>query len=174
MPQTLLFCDLDLQSQGHWWPLKGQILAIFSHFGPVLIYRKLDHPMAGIYNTYIYILCKHAEIWPWSSSLKVIHCPPKYLTEGHFWPFYVSWLVSQLTLCRHSAAWAYVDAYAYTSAWTTSPPKLQGLETCCFFKRYLIYRGRKIVQGMQICLFVCLLETLQGGYPHQKCENFNT
>ena len=25
----------------------------FSHFGPVLIYRKLDHPMAGIYNTYI-------------------------------------------------------------------------------------------------------------------------
>ena len=28
---------LDLQFQGHWWPLKGQILAIFSHFGPVLI-----------------------------------------------------------------------------------------------------------------------------------------
>ena len=27
----------------------------FSHFGPVLIYRKLDHPMAGIYNTYIYM-----------------------------------------------------------------------------------------------------------------------
>ena len=53
MPQTLLFGDLDLQSQGHWWPLKGQIWAIFSHFGPVLIYRKLDHPMAGIYNTYI-------------------------------------------------------------------------------------------------------------------------
>ena len=53
MPRTLLFCDLDLQFQGHWWPLKGQILAIFSHFGPVLIYRKLDHPMAGIYNTYI-------------------------------------------------------------------------------------------------------------------------
>ena len=53
MPQTLLFCDLDLQCQGHWWSLKGQILAIFSHFGQVLIYRKLDHPMAGIYNTYI-------------------------------------------------------------------------------------------------------------------------
>ena len=48
-----IFCDLDLQFQGHWWPLKGQILAIFSYFGPVLIYRKLDHPMAGIYNTYI-------------------------------------------------------------------------------------------------------------------------
>ena len=30
-----------------------QSLAIFSHFGPVLIYRKLDHFMAGIYNTYI-------------------------------------------------------------------------------------------------------------------------
>ena len=53
MPQTLLFCDLDLQSQGHWWPLKGQILAIFLLFGPVLLYRKSDHPMAGIYNTYI-------------------------------------------------------------------------------------------------------------------------
>ena len=39
----LLLCDLDLQFQGHWWPLKGQILAIFSHFGPVLIYRKLGH-----------------------------------------------------------------------------------------------------------------------------------
>ena len=48
-----LFCDLDLQFQGDWWPLKGQILAIFSHFGPVLIYRKLDHPMAGIHETYI-------------------------------------------------------------------------------------------------------------------------
>ena len=40
MSPTLLFCDLDLQFQGHWWPLKDQILAIFSHFGPVLIYRK--------------------------------------------------------------------------------------------------------------------------------------
>ena len=52
MPQTQLFCDLALQFQGHWWPLEGQILAIFLHFGPVLIYRKLDHPMAGVYNTY--------------------------------------------------------------------------------------------------------------------------
>ena len=48
-----IVCDLDLQFQGHWWPRKGHILPIFSHFGPVLIYRKLDHPMAGIYNTYI-------------------------------------------------------------------------------------------------------------------------
>ena len=38
---------------GHKWLFKGQILAIFSHFGPVLVYRKLDHPMGGIYNTYI-------------------------------------------------------------------------------------------------------------------------
>ena len=53
MPRTLLFCDLDLQFQGYWWPFKCQILAIFSHFGRVLIYRKLDHPMAGIYNTYM-------------------------------------------------------------------------------------------------------------------------
>ena len=27
----------------------GQILAIFLHFGQVLIYRNLDHSMAGIY-----------------------------------------------------------------------------------------------------------------------------
>ena len=49
MPPTLLFCDLDLQSQGHWWPLKGQILAIFFTFWP----SSPIHPMAGIYNTYI-------------------------------------------------------------------------------------------------------------------------
>ena len=61
MPQTLLFCDLHLHFQGHWWPLKGQILAIFSHFCPVLIYRKLDHHMAGLYNRFIYVLCKQAE-----------------------------------------------------------------------------------------------------------------
>ena len=24
-----IVCDLDLQFQGHWWPLKGQIFAIF-------------------------------------------------------------------------------------------------------------------------------------------------
>ena len=30
-----------------------KILGIFSLFGPVLLYRKSDHPMAGIYNTYI-------------------------------------------------------------------------------------------------------------------------
>ena len=28
----------------------------------VLNYKKLDHPIAGIYNIYIYVLCKHAEI----------------------------------------------------------------------------------------------------------------
>ena len=42
-----------------------------------------------------------------------------------------------------------------------------------FLKDTLSIEDEKIVQGMQICLFVCLLETLQGGYPHQKCENFN-
>ena len=35
MPRTLLFCDLDLQFHGYWWPLKGHI---FAHFGPVLIF----------------------------------------------------------------------------------------------------------------------------------------
>ena len=32
----------------------------------------------------MYVLFKHAEICPWSSSLKVIHRPPKYLTEAIF------------------------------------------------------------------------------------------
>ena len=49
----LLFCDFDLQLQGRWWPLKGKILGIFSHLGRVLIYRKLVHPKAGIYNKYV-------------------------------------------------------------------------------------------------------------------------
>ena len=70
MSQTLLFCDLDLQFQGRWWPLKGQFLAIFSHFGTGLVYRKFDHPMAGIYSTYI---CQ--------KYAKVPH-------RGHFWPFW--------------------------------------------------------------------------------------
>ena len=51
MPQMLLFCDLHLQFQGHWWPLKRSDFGHFSHFGPVLIYKMLDHPMLGIYNT---------------------------------------------------------------------------------------------------------------------------
>ena len=33
--------------------LKVRFWPFFSLFGPVLIYRKSDHPMAGIYNTYI-------------------------------------------------------------------------------------------------------------------------
>ena len=47
--------DLDLNLCHSDLELKN-----LSNFGPVLIYRKLDHPMAGIY--YIYVLCKHAEI----------------------------------------------------------------------------------------------------------------
>ena len=61
MPQMLLICDLDLRFQGHWWPRKGQFLAIFLHFGLVLVYRKLDNPMVGIL-IHIFVLCKHAEI----------------------------------------------------------------------------------------------------------------
>ena len=80
MTRTLLFFYLDLQFQGHWWPLKGQK---FSHFGPVLVYRKLDHPMGGIYNTYICPLSMQ-KFDLGSSSLKVIHRPPKYLTEAIF------------------------------------------------------------------------------------------
>ena len=83
IPWTLVFCDLDLQFQGHWQPLKCQISAIFSHFGPLFIYRKLII-LWVVYIIHIYVPCKHAEIWPWSSSLKVIHRRPKYLNEAIF------------------------------------------------------------------------------------------
>ena len=77
--------------------------------------------------------------------------------------FYVSWLVCLLTLCCHSEALA--------SVWT-SPPKLQGLEICCFFlKDALSIEDEKLFKA---CKSVCLLVPLQGKYPHQKCENFNT
>ena len=60
MPQMLLFCDLDLQFQILCWPLKGQILAIFSHFGKLstffywlfLIGRRLNLFIGDMYNRY--------------------------------------------------------------------------------------------------------------------------
>ena len=53
-----------------------------------------------------------------------------------------------------------IHAYTSGSSWTTSP-KLQGPETCCFYKRDLNYRGWKSVQGMQICLFIVLIHPIQ-------------
>ena len=53
MPRTLLFCDLDLKFQGHWWPLKRSEFGHFFTFWPSSHIQKLDHPMVGIYNTYI-------------------------------------------------------------------------------------------------------------------------
>ena len=61
MPRTVLFCDLDLQSQGHWWPLKGQILAIF-HFLAQFSYTESQIILWLVYIIDIYVLCKHAEI----------------------------------------------------------------------------------------------------------------
>ena len=61
MPRTLLFCDLDLQSQGHWWPLKGQILAIFSLLAQ-FSYTESQIILWLVYIIHIYVLCKHAEI----------------------------------------------------------------------------------------------------------------
>ena len=51
MPQTLLFSDLDLQFQGHWWPLKGQILAILFTFWPSSHIQKVR----SSYGLYIYM-----------------------------------------------------------------------------------------------------------------------
>ena len=80
MPRMLLFCDLDPLFQGHWWPLKGQI-------GPVLIYRKLDDPMTGIYNTYICPLQKCRNL-----TLKLFiegHSQTaKVPDRGHFWRYF--------------------------------------------------------------------------------------
>ena len=59
MSQMLLFCDLDLQFQGHCWPIKCQILAIshilaqFSHTESYII--------LWLVYIHIYVLCKHAE-----------------------------------------------------------------------------------------------------------------
>ena len=40
-----------------------------------------------------------------------------------------------------------------------------------FLKDTLSIEDEKVFKA---CKSVCLLETLQGRYPHQKCENFNT
>ena len=54
MPRMLLFCDLDLQFQGHWWPLQGQILAIFFTFCPSSHLQKVRSSY-GWYIQYIYM-----------------------------------------------------------------------------------------------------------------------
>ena len=65
-------------------------------------------------------------------------------------------------LCRHSAAWAY--AYART----TSPPKLQGLETCCFFKQ-IPYLSRMKNCSRHANLSVCVFATdITRGVPPPK------
>ena len=60
-----------------------------------------------VYMIHIYVLCKYAEIWPWSSSLKVIHRPPKYLAETIFGLFgdiftlnadYIAWKLLKIAL----------------------------------------------------------------------------
>ena len=40
-----------------------------------------------------------------------------------------------------------------------------------FLKDTLSIKDEKLFKA---CKSVCLLEQLQGRYPHQKCENFNT
>ena len=60
------------------------------------------------------------------------------------------------------------------SSKTTRPRDMLFLKKKTKKKRNHIYRGWKIVQGMHICLFICLLEPLQVRYSHPKCEHFNT
>ena len=46
-----IVCGLSLPIEDQWWPSKGQICGISSHFGLILIY----HHIADIYNTHIYM-----------------------------------------------------------------------------------------------------------------------
>ena len=59
--------------------LKVRFWPFFSHFGPVPIYRMLDHPVAEIYNTYYMTLKLFIEGHP--QTAEVPH-------QGHFWPFW--------------------------------------------------------------------------------------
>ena len=43
-----------------------------------------------------------------------------------------------------------------------------------FLKDTLSIEDEKLFKACKSVCSSCLLETLQGGYPHQKCENFNT
>ena len=61
MPRTLFFCDLDLQSQGHWWPLKVRFWPFF-HFLAQFSYTESQIILWLVYIIHIYVLCKHAEI----------------------------------------------------------------------------------------------------------------
>ena len=70
------------------------------------------------------------------------------------------------------------DNYAFLSLLPSQIKNTQSADTVpvhghspLVFKTYLIYRGRK---SFKACKSVCSQETLQGRYPHQKCENFNT
>ena len=82
MPQTLLFCDLDLQFQGHWWPLKGQNLAIFSH-------KQKIRSSYGWYISYIYMSSVYMTLKLFTEGHPQITKVPH---RGHFWPF---WRYSQ-------------------------------------------------------------------------------
>ena len=75
--------------------------------------------------------------------------------------------VSQSVYCFTTSISHGVENY-FPRLWGT------GISDAIFLKDTLSIEDEKSVQGMQICLFVCLLESLQGRYPHQKCENFNS
>ena len=57
---------------------------------------------------------------------------------------------------------------------TLNSSKTTSARDMLFLKATLSIRVEKVFKASKICLFVCLLEPLQGRYPHQKCENFNT
>ena len=76
--------------------------------------------------------------------------------------------------------WHYADIMASLDLRRSRPHEqllLQNHKTqrhAVCFKDTSIIEDKKIVQGMQICLFICSPEPLQERYPHPKCENFNT
>ena len=84
-----------------------------------------------VYIIHIYVLCKHAEIWPWSSSLKVIHRLPKYLTEAIFRDIftlnadYIAWKLLKMALEVE-----YMMEYQYPICWLSSSFQNWGNSVC--------------------------------------------
>ena len=64
-------------------PLKVRFWPFF-HFLAQFSYTESYIVLWLVYIVPIDVLCKHAETWSWSSSLKVIHRLPKYLTGAIF------------------------------------------------------------------------------------------
>ena len=88
------------------------------------------------------------------------------LSQALFLTEYMQFLC-QLTLWHHSAVSTSVSCEQLLQ-------KYMAQRHAVSFKKICYLSRIQIVQGMQICLFVCSPEPLQVSYPHPKFGNFNT